>query len=157
MDTFGGHKYAAGLTLPIEKVTDFQKKFEAVVSASISEELLTPILEIDHELATESINEHLYKILRQMGPFGPGNMPPVFVTKGLKAYAKPKVLKGQHIKFTIKSSEGHCVDGVAFGLSKYAEALQEGQSFDVAYTLELNTFRGERSLQMMVKDIKLNT
>ncbi len=157
LDTFGGHKYAAGLTLPIDKVTDFQKKFEAVVSASITEELLTPILEIDHELATESINEDLYKILRQMGPFGPGNMHPVFVTKGVKAYAEPKVLKGQHLKFTVKSSAGNYVDGVAFGLSKYAEALQEGQSFDVAYTLELNTFRGERSLQMMVKDIKLNT
>ena len=157
LDAYGGHKYAAGLTLPLEKVNDFQKRFEEVVSASITEELLTPILEIEHELALEGINENFYNILRQMGPFGPGNMPPVFITKRLKAYSEPKVLKEQHLKFRVRSSSGKYFDGVAFGLSKYAEALQEGRSFDVAYTLEMNTFRGERSLQMMVKDIKLDS
>ncbi len=155
LDAYGGHKYAAGLTLPLDKIKDFQKRFEEVVSASITEELLTPLLEIDHELSLEDINDNFYNILRQMGPFGPGNMPPVFISKGLKAYSGTQVLKEQHLKFGVRSSSGKFFSGVAFGLSKYAEALQAGTSFDVAYTLEINTFRGERSLQMMVKDIKL--
>ncbi len=155
LDAYGGHKYAAGLTLPLEKINDFQKRFEEVVSASITKELLIPTLEIDHQLALEDINDTFYNILMQMGPFGPGNMPPVFITKGLKAYSEPRVLKEQHLKFRVRSSSNKFFDGIAFGLSTYAEALRNGTSFDVAYTLEVNTFRGERSLQMMVKDIKL--
>jgi len=156
LDAYGGHKYAAGLTLSLEKVNDFQKRFEEVVSASITKELLIPTLEIDHQLALEDINEKFYNILMQMGPFGPGNMPPIFITKGLKAYSEPRVLKEQHLKFRVRSSSNKYFDGIAFGLSKYAEALRNGTSFDVAYTLEVNTFRGERSLQIMVKDIKLD-
>jgi len=157
LDAFGGHKYAAGLTLPIERVEDFQRKFEEVVSATISEDLLFPILEIDCELDLDSIDDKFFGILRQMGPFGPGNMPPVFRTRGLKAFAQPKILKEEHLKFRVKSSSGKYFDGLAFGLSRYADALQEGGSFDLAYTLEMNSFRGEQSLQLMVKDIKLDS
>lgn len=157
LDAYGGHKYAAGLTLPLEKIEDFQKRFEEVVSASITEEMLTPRLEIDHELSLEDINDNFYNVLRQIGPFGPGNMTPVFVTKGLKTHSGTRVLKEKHLKFRIKSSSGKYFDGVAFGMSKYAEELQAGASFDVAYTLEINNFRGERSLQLMVKDIKLQS
>lgn len=155
LDAFGGHKYAAGLTLPLDKINEFQKRFEEVVSATITEELLTPVLEIDRELMLEDIGYGFYRILTQMGPFGPGNMTPVFVTRGLKAFSEPQVLKEKHLKFRVKSSSGQYFDGLAFGLSRFALALQEGNSFDIAYTLEENEYRGERSLQMMVKDIKL--
>jgi single-stranded-DNA-specific exonuclease len=155
LDAYGGHKYAAGLTLPVEKVKEFQIRFEEVVSATITEELLTPVLEIDHELTLDSIGDSFYEILSQMGPFGPGNMRPVFVSRGLKAYSEPKVLKQEHLKFRVESLSGKRFDGIAFGMSRYAGDLQTGKQFDVAYTLEMNTFRGEKSLQMMVKDIKL--
>ena len=120
LDAYGGHKYAAGLTLPVEKVDAFQKRFEEVVSASITEELLTPVLEIDEELALEDISDRFYSILKRMGPFGPGNMPPVFVSKGLQVSSKPRVLKEQHLKFQVKSRAGQLIDGVAFGMSKFA-------------------------------------
>ena len=157
LDAFGGHKYAAGLTLPVERIEEFQKKFEEVVSATISEDLLFPMLEIDDELELDSIDYKFFGILKQIGPFGPGNLPPVFITRGLKAFAEPKVLKEEHLKFRVKSPSGKYFDGLAFGLSKYAVALEEGRSFDLAYTLEMNTFRGEKSLQLMVKDIKLDS
>jgi single-stranded-DNA-specific exonuclease len=154
LDAYGGHKYAAGLTLPVEKVDHFQKRFEEVVAATITEELLTPVLEIDQELALEDISDPFYNIMKRMGPFGPGNMPPVFVTRGLHNSSKPRVLKEQHLKFQVKSRVGQLIDVMAFGMSRFAERIESGVSFDLAYTLDMNHYRGERTLQMMVKDIK---
>ena len=154
LDAYGGHKYAAGLTLPVEKVYHFQKRFEEVVSATITEELLTPVLEIDQELALEDISDRFYNILKRMGPFGPGNMPPVFITRGLQNSSKPRILKEQHLKFQVKSRVGQLIDVVAFGMSRFAQQIESGDSFDLAYTLDMNHYRGERTLQMMVKDIK---
>jgi single-stranded-DNA-specific exonuclease len=156
LDAFGGHRYAAGLTLAVDKISEFQRRFEQVVSATITEDLLTPVLEIDQELPLEAIDDRFYSILQKMGPFGPENMQPVFVTKGISAFDKPRVLKEQHLKFRVKSGPGHYLDGVAFGLSRFADDLAAGKTFDVAYTLEVNTYRGERTLQIMVKDIKLD-
>jgi single-stranded-DNA-specific exonuclease len=156
LDAFGGHRYAAGLTLAVDKISEFQRRFEQVVSATITEDLLTPVLEIDQELPLEAIDDRFYNILQKMGPFGPENMQPVFVTKGISAFDKPRVLKEQHLKFRVKSGPGHYLDGVAFGLSRFADDLGAGKTFDVAYTLEVNTYRGERTLQIMVKDIKLD-
>ncbi|GJM27942.1 MAG: single-stranded-DNA-specific exonuclease RecJ [Cyclobacteriaceae bacterium] len=155
LDGYGGHKYAAGLTMPLDKISEFQRRFEKVVSATISEELLTPVLEIDLELELDSIQGGFYKVLSQIGPFGPGNMPPVFVSRGLKICPGLRVLKQQHLKFRVRSDSGNFFDGIAFGMAHYAEALEAGSDFDMAYSLEMNTFRGEQSLQMMVKDIKL--
>lgn len=154
LDAFGGHRYAAGLTLPVEKVGEFQQRFAEVVSATINDDLLTPVLEIDQELKLESITEGFYNILTQMGPFGPENMPPVFITRGLRVDSKPKILKDEHLKFRVKSKNGHYYHGVAFGLSKFAQEMESGVSFDAVYTLEMNTYRGEKTLQLMVKDIK---
>ena len=155
LDAYGGHKYAAGLTLPLDKVDVFQKRFEEVVATTISEDMLTPVLEIDLELEIEEIHDKFYNILRQMGPFGPGNMKPVFVSRNLKAHSEARILKEEHLKFRIKSSKGRYFEGVAFGLARYMDEINAGARFDLAYTVELNEYRGEKSLQLMVKDIKM--
>ncbi len=155
LDGFGGHKYAAGLTLSVDKITEFQQRFEDVVSSTITDDLLTPMLTIDLEIDLDSISNNFYQILSQMGPFGPGNMSPVFVTKNLTVASTPKILKQQHLKFRVKSNKGRYFDCIAFGMARFAETMQAGSLFDLAYTLEMNTFRGEQSLQLMVKDIKL--
>ncbi len=155
LDAYGGHKYAAGLTLPLNKVSQFQKRFEQVVSTTITKEMLTPLLSIDLAVEIEDLNEKFYNILRQMGPFGPGNRTPVLVSCNLQAYSKARVLKEEHLKFRVKSETGHYFDGVAFGMARYVEDINQGAVFDLAYTLEMNEFRGERSLQLMVKDIKI--
>lgn len=157
LDAYGGHKYAAGLTMPVDKVSTFRQRFEEIVSTTITEDMLTPVLEIDQIIDLEEIHEKFYRILQQIGPFGPENMTPVFVTKNLQAHAKTRILKDEHLKFRIRSAPGHYFDGVAFGMARYAEQLNQGAVFDMAYTLELNEFRGERVLQMMVKDIKIQT
>ena len=156
LDAYGGHKYAAGLTMAVEKVSEFQNRFEEVVSATITEDLLTPVLEIDQELSLDSIGHSFYKILARMGPFGPGNSTPVFVTKDLTVCSEPRILKENHLKFRVSSESGKKFDVIAFGMSKYAAALENGSSFDLAYTLEMNSYRNEESLQLMVKDIKLS-
>ena len=155
LDAYGGHKYAAGLTLPLEKVPLFQKRFEEVVSTTITQEMLTPILEIDLDLEIDDIHDKFYNVLRQMGPFGPGNMRPVFVSRNLTAHSEARVLKEEHLKFRIKSPKGRYFEGVAFGLARYLDEINAGARFDLAYTLELNEYRGEKNLQMMVKDIRL--
>jgi len=155
LEAYGGHKYAAGLTLPVDKVPQFQQRFEEVVSTTITPEMLTPRLKIDQEIAIEDLQDKFYNVLRQMGPFGPGNPSPVFASYNLKAYSQAQVLKSEHLKFKVKSAKGRYFDGVAFGLARYADEINAGATFDLAYTLELNEFRGERSLQMMVKDIKI--
>ncbi len=157
LEAYGGHKYAAGLTLPVDKVPQFQQRFEEVVSASITPEMLVPRLKIDQELTIEDLNDKFYNILKQMGPFGPGNPSPIFASYNLKAHSQVQILKNEHLKFKVRSTGGRYFDGVAFGLAKYADEINKGVTFDVAYSLELNEFRGERSLQMMVKDIKLKS
>ncbi len=155
LDAYGGHKYAAGLTMPLEKIPQFQRRFEEVVSTTITEEMLTPVLEIDMCLEVDDIDRKFYNVLRQLAPFGPGNRTPVLVSKNLTAHSEARVLKDEHLKFRIKSSKGRYFVGVAFGLARYADKINAGTPFDLAYTLEVNEYRGEKSLQMMVKDIKL--
>jgi len=155
LDGYGGHKYAAGLTMSLDKISEFQKRFEEVVSATIADELLTPVLTIDQELDLLNITDGFYKILSQMGPFGPGNMSPVFVSSNLITASDPRILKEQHLKFQVQAENGRRFDCIAFGMHHFASPMSEGQKFDMAYSLELNTFRGEQSLQLMVKDIKL--
>jgi single-stranded-DNA-specific exonuclease len=154
LDAYGGHKYAAGLTMSIDKISEFQERFEQVVSESILEEHLTPVLEIDQLLELDAITDGYYRILKQMGPYGPGNMTPVFLTKGLRLTSPARVLKGEHLKFRVSSTNGRKFDGIGFGLSGHADDLNAGVLFDLAYTVSLNSFRGEESLQLMVKDLK---
>ena len=157
LDQYGGHKYAAGLTLPLDKVTDFQERFEEVVSKSINEELLTPVIDVDQTISFDQIDFRLHKLIKQMAPFGPENRQPVFVTKNVKTSHAPRILKEAHLKFFIKEeSSAIQFDAIGFGLSHYAEAIKDGALFDVAYSIDQNDYQGHRSLQLIVKDIRLN-
>ncbi len=154
LDAYGGHKYAAGLTLSVDKVPQFQQRFEEVVSTTIAPELLVPLLEIDLELPLNQITPKFLKVLKQMGPFGPGNLAPVFLSRDIAAYSPPQILKDEHLKFTIKVAQGKYFCGVAFGMARYAERMKEGETFDLAYSIEWNQYRGAENLQLMVKDMK---
>lgn len=150
---FGGHKYAAGLTLLPENVAAFTEKFEQVVSARITEEQLIPEIEIDAEIALEDITPSFFNILKQMAPFGPENMLPVFVTKSVKNSGWSKILKEKHIKFSLRRGAREIVDGIGFGLADKFPILKN-DSFDVCYQIEENEWNGNVTLQMMVKDIR---
>ncbi|NHE55298.1 single-stranded-DNA-specific exonuclease RecJ [Cyclobacterium plantarum] len=156
LEQFGGHKYAAGLTLPVDKVPAFQKKFEMVVSERVREIHLKPILEIDDELILDQINYKFYNILRQMAPFGPGNPEPVFCVNQVHA-ENVRILKEKHLRFEIiqdgQNTRPVCI---GFGFAKYYELLNSKMRFNIAFEIRENTFRNTSSLQLYVKDIKFD-
>jgi single-stranded-DNA-specific exonuclease len=155
LEQFGGHKYAAGLTLPVENVPLFQKKFEEVVARMITEEQLTPLVRIDAKIDLSDINNRFYNIIKQMAPFGPGNMRPVFMSENLMVYGYPQVLKEQHLKFSVRQEGSQKVHHViGFGMAHFNEMILE-KPFRMAYIIDENHYNGSTSLQLQVRDIKL--
>jgi single-stranded-DNA-specific exonuclease len=156
LEQYGGHMYAAGVTMPIDNVDAFRKKFEKVVARDITEDQLTPCLEIDSLVNLEEISERFYSIVSQMAPFGPGNPQPVLVTEHVYA-ENVKVLKEQHLKFTVRQ-EGTNVayDVIGFGFAEYSDLIASGMRFHIAFSVEENDFRGRKSLQLFLKDLKFD-
>ena len=155
LNQYGGHKYAAGLTLPIENVSAFQKMFEEVVANTISDDQLIPKINIDAELAFSEINLGFYNIIKQMGPFGPQNMQPLFVTHNVIIKNKARILKNLHLKLLVEQkNERVTLDAIGFNLAEFANNLDD--PFSIAYTIEENNYRGNKTLQLMLKDIKVN-
>lgn len=155
LEQFGGHTHAAGLTLAIENIPLFQKRFEEVVSSRITEEQLIPQLMIDADISLPEITKRFYKVIQQMGPFGPGNMRPVFVSENLRVNGSPQIMKDKHLKFYVRQA-GAATElcAVGFGMADLYDLVKGGVSFRMAYTIEENHFNGNTALQLMVKDIK---
>ena len=161
LEQFGGHKYAAGMSLKEEKLLDFQKHFEEAVSKRITEEKLTPQLNIDLELEMEDLTLELFKWLKHLRPFGPSNLNPQFMTINLvDAGGTRRVGDGTHLKLEVKSKTPGpnpiSINGIAFGFGEWEEKLKSGAEFDLVYALEMNDWKGRKSLQLMVKDIRLS-
>lgn len=150
---FGGHRFAAGLTLHPENVEPLMQRFEEVVSERISEEDLIPELEIDAEISFEDITSKFYNIIQQMAPFGPGNMDPVFVTRNVQDSGWSKVLKEEHLKFSLRKNNGELIDGIGFGMADKL-SIVKSRPFDIAYHLDENEWQGNVRLQLIVKDVK---
>jgi len=154
LEQFGGHKYAAGLTMKKENVEPFQQMFEEVVSATILEEHLMPTITVDEEIELSIISASYLSIIDQMEPFGPGNMKPTFVSRRLKA-SKIKLLKDLHLKMSVFNEEdGVVIDAIGFNMPEHYEKLKGDHYFDMAYTIEENNFRGNNTIQLHIKDIK---
>jgi single-stranded-DNA-specific exonuclease len=158
LEQFGGHKYAAGLTMSIDKVEAFRQRFEQIVAERITDDQLEPQLEIDMPLDLDRINDKFYRIICQMAPFGPENMQPVFAADHLYVWGGLKLLKEKHLKFTVgQEGSQRKIDVVGFGMSDLYEPLLEGKSFSMAFTMEENNFKDMRTLQLFAKDIQLHT
>lgn len=157
LDQFGGHQYAAGLTMDIKNITAFQEKFERVVTERITDDQLVPQIEINQSIDFDMINQKFFNILKQMSPFGPQNMQPVFATHKVIATANTRVLKGEHLKLFLKQQNStKVVEAIGFGLAAYYDMIASGMSFSVAYTIEENNYMDRVSLQLNVKDIKFD-
>ncbi len=155
LDQYGGHMYAAGLTLAIDKVDAFKEKFERIVSEKISSEQLVPLIEIDTEIRLKDITFDFHRILEQMAPFGPGNMQPVFVSHKLHVFGRPRILKNQHLKFQVIQEESDKpMDVIGFGFAEYYELIDSGMRFSLAYYIDLNKYMDNTTLQLRVKDIR---
>lgn len=159
LENFGGHMYAAGLTLKVENVEKFAERFEEVVSACIQPEMLIPQIEIDAKLDLEAITPKFYRILRQFQPFGPGNMSPVFLTEEVYDNGDGrKVGAGaEHLKLDLiqENNPYKPIGAIGFGLSDHYDNIKKGSACKVCYAIVENHFRGISSLQLRIKDIKL--
>ncbi|RYY36204.1 MAG: single-stranded-DNA-specific exonuclease RecJ [Sphingobacteriaceae bacterium] len=154
---FGGHKYAAGLTMKPENVEAFVHKFEEVVSATITAEQLIQQIEIDAELELNRIDGKFFRVLNQFSPFGPGNMSPVFLSKNVQLNGNPALVGSNHIKMSITQAGSPAFDCIAFNHGECLHQLRNGQPFDVCYSIEENVWRDKRSIQLNIKGIKCNT
>jgi single-stranded-DNA-specific exonuclease len=151
---FGGHKFAAGMTMEISQIESFRKRFDEVVTSLITDEMLIPSILIDKEIELNRINLKFYDIINQFAPFGPGNMQPVFVSKGVKDTGYAKLLKEEHIKLTISQDSTFEIEAIGFGMPQHFERIKNGDRFDVCYTIGLNEYNGRTSIQLMIKDIQ---
>ncbi|MAZ54474.1 MAG: single-stranded-DNA-specific exonuclease RecJ [Flavobacteriales bacterium] len=159
LEQFGGHKYAAGLTLKKENLTAFIQRFEEVVSTTITAEMQIPKINIDLEMPMQDINMKTHRIIEQMAPFGPSNSRPVFMTKGIIDNGSGCIV-GQdknHLKLAITDSDNSkTLEGIGFGMSDYFSTIKEKQPFDVCFVLDLNEWNGISNLQLRIKDIRRN-
>ncbi|TAH13397.1 MAG: single-stranded-DNA-specific exonuclease RecJ [Sphingobacteriia bacterium] len=149
---YGGHFAAAGMTLEINQIEAFTAAFERVVSAQITPEQLIPELVIDTEIEFKTITPSFYKILCQMEPFGPDNMRPVFVARGVTDTGFSKIVKDHHVKFVVKQN-GITFNGIGFNLANKFPILLSQQPFDIVFTIDENEFQGNVSLQLKVVDL----
>jgi single-stranded-DNA-specific exonuclease len=156
IEQFGGHKYAAGLTLDPKNYQKFKEKFETVVKNSIPKELLERQLKIDAELYLSNINSKFHRILKQLGPFGPQNMKPVFAASGLRdnGYGRRIGADGNHLKLSIVTgADQKTYNAIGFGLGNKYDLISSGNPFKAAFTIEENHWNGITSLQLNIKDL----
>lgn len=157
LEKFGGHKYAAGLTLDLCNVELFQQKFEEVVSSSITSEMLTPVIEMDVPIHFDMITQKFISVLKQMAPFGPGNPRPVFEASGITVFNSLSSFKDRHVRFLARQHNSDNVfHAVGFDLIEHYSRLSVGDSFRMAFTIEENTYNGTTSIQLRIKDIKFH-
>jgi len=156
LEQFGGHMYAAGLTLKEEHYEAFREKFEQVVQNTITPELLIPEIKIDAELDLADITPKFFRILKQFEPFGPGNMTPVFLTKGLRdtGFGRAIGADSDHLKLFVKQGNSEGFGAVGFGLAKKKDITCNGNAFDAAYSIDENEWNGQVSLQLRLRDVR---
>jgi single-stranded-DNA-specific exonuclease len=152
---YGGHFAAAGLTLEIDKIDAFRKKFEEIVSATIHPALLIPEIVIDAEINFSDIQWPFYNILQQMEPFGPENLRPVFVAKKVWNTGYSKIVKEEHIKFSLKQNNT-VFTGIAFKMSDKFHLLQMNKPIDVVFKIDENEWNGNKTLQLRIIDFRIS-
>ena len=156
LEQFGGHKYAAGLTLKEENYKAFKQAFENVVSKTIDKNLLTPEISIDCKLELNQIDNKLMRIIKQFAPFGPGNMTPVFMSDNLQdsGYSKRVGEDKSHLRITVTQNGMNNITGIGFGMGDKFHLIENKQLFKAAYTIDENVWNGNTSIQLKLKDIK---
>ena len=158
LESFGGHMFAAGLTLKKENIRPFMDKFEHYVNSTITEEQLVPRIFIDAELPFAEINEEFFRIMSQFQPFGPENMSPVFISRNVFDTGSGRMVgsNGEHLKLDLcqESAGKKSFSAIAFNQANHFEYIKGGNPFDICFSLEMNEFRGIKNLQLNVRDIK---
>jgi single-stranded-DNA-specific exonuclease len=160
LENFGGHKYAAGLTMKIKDVPTFTERFDKIVSETIDPEQLIPVVEIDTELQLKEINEKFFRLLKQFRPFGPENNSPIFLSENVvdNGYGRAVGPNGEHLKLTLIQEENpfKVFPAIAFHKGQAFDQVCNGIPFDICYQLMENEFRGNVNLQINILDMKFD-
>lgn len=156
LEQFGGHKFAAGLSLKTENVKAFIEAFENEVSRSIKPEMLIPTVEIDLEIALDDINDKLIRILNQFAPHGPHNMTPVFVSRAVLDTGFAKMVGANHLKLEVYQPNTQLtkIEAIAFGKGDFLNFFKRNIPVDIVYKIKVNEFRGVTSIQLIIEEIK---
>lgn len=151
---FGGHKYAAGLSIKEENIEPFKKRFEEIAFEKLKDDLLLPKLTIEAELQLDEIDAKFLKLLKMFAPFGPQNMRPVFVSNQVQIVGTPGIVGSNHLRFKIRQ-DGQVMDVIGFGMGELLYRLVPGSSdLDIAYVIEENEYMGRKTIQLRVKDLR---
>lgn len=150
---YGGHFAAAGMTLELDKVDAFREKFEEIVAATIKPEMLIPEIIIDAEIELRDIRQPFFDIISQMEPYGPENLRPVFITRNVTDTGWSKIVKEQHLRFSV-NKDNITISGIGFNMASKYELLQQKKTVDIVYTIDINEWNGNSSLQIRVIDCK---
>jgi single-stranded-DNA-specific exonuclease len=156
LEHFGGHKYAAGLSLKPENLEAFTSRFEQAVSERMNGREWIPEIEVDCFLPLNAINSRFYNVLKQFAPFGPGNMAPIFRTDGIIDAGGSRVVGKNHLKLSVVHPEvsGGPFSAIAFQQGEHVALIESGVPFNSCYHIEENEWNGSVSLQLNIKDIK---
>jgi single-stranded-DNA-specific exonuclease len=158
LENFGGHIYAAGLSMKEEKIPEFTGRFEAYVAENILHEQTYPQIDVDEVIEFKDITPKFFRVLKQFAPFGPGNMKPVFASHKVFDYGTSRLVgkEQEHLKLElVDSSSENVMNGIAFRMSDYNDYLKALNPLDICYTIEENTFNGSTTIQLMIRDIKI--
>jgi single-stranded-DNA-specific exonuclease len=158
LEQFGGHKFAAGLTMKPDNVKAFIEAFENEVARTIKADMLTPTVEIDLELKLDDINDKLLRILKQFAPHGPHNMTPVFYSKGVLDTGFAKIVGQNHLKLEVYQPNAQLtkIEAIAFNKGDFLNFLQRKIPVDIVYKIKENEFRGQTSIQLMIEEIRVS-
>lgn len=156
LEQFGGHMYAAGMTLKEENYENFKDAFEKIVQETIHPDLLIPEISVDAKIDFSAINPKFVRILEQFEPFGPQNMHPIFLTKNVidTGHGKPMGKEEEHLRLFLKQNNSEGIGAIGFGLGNKIELTKNFNTFDVVYSIEENEWNGNVSLQLRVRDLR---
>lgn len=155
LEQFGGHEFAAGLTVKDGKLSEFKRRMNEIAYLDLSESSFEPELQIDTELPLEDIDMKFWKLLNQFEPFGPNNLRPVFASRKVEAVGVPTIVGNGHLKMKVKQGNSGVFDAIGFNMHEYLPFVRK-DSFDMAYVVEENHWNGRRTLQIRIKDIHQN-
>ena len=154
MDNFGGHKYAAGLTIHSENIPEFRSRLSEVARETLTDEMLIPKLWIDAEISFHEIEDNLIKLLERMAPFGPQNPRPVFATKDLQVVGTPTIVGKNHLKFKVRE-KNIVMNAIGFNLGHLLYRITAGETnVEIAYVIEENEYQGKKKVQLRIKDLR---
>ncbi|MFQ6617053.1 MAG: DHH family phosphoesterase, partial [Fidelibacterota bacterium] len=152
---FGGHKYAAGLRIDPEAIPEFRHKFNELAFEIISEDLMTPTINIEAEISLNEINSTLLSLNRKLAPFGPSNTKPVFASRELQVVGNPHIVGDSHMKFKVRQNQ-IVHDVIGFDMAERLSGISKGTYIDMAYVIDENVWQGVKRVQLNTKDIKFN-